>query len=117
MVVCIASQVHPQVTILTSAKIMSWMMWLRSLMLKALTYHYVPLHSSPSGLKYGSFFGNDAYTTKISNRIIRLPLYESMTLNQLDRVTHAVEVFFLIGLVIILRADRSFVLDNFYRDL
>lgn len=80
------------------------------------SFHYVPLHSSPSGLKYGSFFGNDAYTTKISNRIIRLPLYESMTLNQLERVTHAVEVFFLIALIIILRVDRSFVLDNFYRD-
>jgi len=56
-------------------------------------FHYVPLHSSPSGLKYGSFLGNDAFTTTISKRLIRLPLYESMTLNQLERVTHAVEVF------------------------
>jgi dTDP-4-amino-4,6-dideoxygalactose transaminase len=38
-------------------------------------FHYVPLHSSIAGLEFGRFEGNDVYTTKESERLIRLPLY------------------------------------------
>jgi dTDP-4-amino-4,6-dideoxygalactose transaminase len=38
-------------------------------------FHYVPLHSSPAGKQYGTFFGNDKYTTKESERLLRLPMY------------------------------------------
>lgn len=38
-------------------------------------FHYVPLHTSPAGLKYGRFHGEDKYTTKESERIMRLPMY------------------------------------------
>ena len=38
-------------------------------------FHYIPLHSAPAGKKYGRFHGEDIYTTKESERIIRLPLY------------------------------------------
>lgn len=38
-------------------------------------FHYVPLHSAPAGLKHGVFCGDDKYTTKVSERLIRLPLY------------------------------------------
>ena len=38
-------------------------------------FHYIPLHSAPAGLKYGSFFGNDRNTTKESERLLRLPMY------------------------------------------
>lgn len=38
-------------------------------------FHYIPLHSAPAGRKYGRFHGEDIYTTKESERIIRLPLY------------------------------------------
>ncbi len=41
-------------------------------------YHYVPLHSSPAGLKYGDFYGKDVYTTKESERLVRLPMYFGM---------------------------------------
>ncbi|RBP69085.1 dTDP-4-amino-4,6-dideoxygalactose transaminase [Alkalibaculum bacchi] len=38
-------------------------------------FHYVPLHSSKAGNKYGRFFGIDKYTTRESERLLRLPLY------------------------------------------
>ncbi len=41
-------------------------------------FHYVPLHSSRAGLKFGRFFGKDVYTTKESEHIIRLPLFYNL---------------------------------------
>lgn len=38
-------------------------------------FHYVPLHSSPAGLKFGRFYGEDVYTTRESDRLVRLPMY------------------------------------------
>lgn len=38
-------------------------------------FHYVPLHNSIGGRKYGEFVGEDIYTTKESERILRLPMY------------------------------------------
>lgn len=38
-------------------------------------FHYIPLHTAPAGKKYGIFFGEDKYTTRESERILRLPLY------------------------------------------
>ncbi|GAA5415780.1 dTDP-4-amino-4,6-dideoxygalactose transaminase [Paraliobacillus ryukyuensis] len=38
-------------------------------------FHYVPLHSSEAGLKYGRFHGRDEFTTKESERLVRLPMY------------------------------------------
>lgn len=46
-------------------------------------FHYVPLHSSRAGKKYGRFCGEDMFTTKESERLIRLPLY--FKLSELDR--------------------------------
>ncbi|MBS4539286.1 dTDP-4-amino-4,6-dideoxygalactose transaminase [Clostridium sp. D2Q-11] len=41
-------------------------------------FHYISLHSSVAGMKYGQFSGEDIYTTKESERLIRLPLYYRM---------------------------------------
>jgi dTDP-4-amino-4,6-dideoxygalactose transaminase len=38
-------------------------------------FHYIPLHSSPAGKKFGRFFGEDVYTSKESERLLRLPMY------------------------------------------
>lgn len=38
-------------------------------------FHYVPLHSAPAGYKFGRFDGMDEYTTKESERLVRLPMY------------------------------------------
>lgn len=44
-----------------------------------LTFHYVPLHSAPAGLKFGRFDGEDRYTTGESERLVRLPMYYGLT--------------------------------------
>ena len=38
-------------------------------------FHYVPLHSAPAGVKFGRFDGVDNFTTKESEKLIRLPMY------------------------------------------
>ena len=42
-------------------------------------FHYIPLHSSPAGRKYSKFIGEDKFTTKESERLVRLPLFYSLT--------------------------------------
>ena len=42
-------------------------------------FHYIPLHSAPAGKKYGRFFGEDRYTTKESERQVRLPMYYQLS--------------------------------------
>ena len=58
------------------------------------TFHYVPLHSSPAGKIYGVFHGEDRYTTKESERILRLPLWYGMDEEVVMYVAHAVERFY-----------------------
>ena len=52
-------------------------------------FHYVPLHSAPAGLKFGRFAGEDAYTTKESDRLVRLPMYYGMTEEDRKYVTES----------------------------
>lgn len=42
-------------------------------------FHYVPLHSSEGGKKFSRFYGEDVYTTKESERLVRLPIFYGMT--------------------------------------
>ena len=57
-------------------------------------FHYVPLHSSVAGKKYGRFFGGDLYTTHESERLVRLPLYFQMTKKETNVVVKTVRDFF-----------------------
>lgn len=57
-------------------------------------FHYVPLHSSPAGLQFGRFHGEDRFTTRESDRLVRLPLFYGLTLDQLDTVVETVESFY-----------------------
>ena len=57
-------------------------------------FHYVPLHSSPAGLKYGRFDGEDAYTTAESNRLTRLPMYYGLAPEDLNAVADAIHGFY-----------------------
>ena len=57
-------------------------------------FHYIPLHSSPAGLKYGRFHGEDVYTTKESERLVRLPLYYGLTPELQETVIRTALVFF-----------------------
>lgn len=42
-------------------------------------FHYVPLHTSPAGARYGRFHGEDRHTTTESGRLARLPLFYNMS--------------------------------------
>ena len=57
-------------------------------------FHYIPLHSSPAGLKFGRFAGEDEYTTKESERLVRLPLYYHLTEEDRNKVIDIVRSFF-----------------------
>jgi dTDP-4-amino-4,6-dideoxygalactose transaminase len=57
------------------------------------TFHYVPLHSSPAGLKYGRTVGNLDVTNRVSECLVRLPLGSGMTHLEADYVSHAVIEF------------------------
>lgn len=57
-------------------------------------FHYIPLHSAPAGVKYGKFIGVDKYTTKESERLLRLPMYYNMAEEDVKKVIHYVNKFF-----------------------
>jgi dTDP-4-amino-4,6-dideoxygalactose transaminase len=57
-------------------------------------FHYVPLHSSPAGKKFGRFNGSDKYTTQESNRLLRLPMFYGIKAKEIDNISSAVKDFF-----------------------
>lgn len=57
-------------------------------------FHYVPLHSSPAGRKYGRFDGVDEHTTLESDRLVRLPIYYNMKHDDLEKVIEKTLCFF-----------------------
>lgn len=56
-------------------------------------FHYIPLHSAPAGIKYGRFHGEDRFTTKESERLMRLPMFYNMELTQAAEVVKAIMEF------------------------
>ena len=58
-------------------------------------FHYIPLHSAPAGIKYGRFVGDDKYTTKESERLLRLPLYYGISSDDLDIVIKCIKSFYM----------------------
>lgn len=57
-------------------------------------FHYIPLHTAPAGLKYGRFHGEDKYTTRESERLLRLPMFYRLTLEQVDYICEQVKSFY-----------------------
>ena len=57
-------------------------------------FHYIPLHSAPAGLKYGRFHGEDRYTTRESERLLRLPMYYGLKEDQLSFIAGKVKEFY-----------------------
>lgn len=60
----------------------------------AAVFHYIPLHSAPAGKKFGRFDGMDEYTTKESERLVRLPMYYGLTKEDQDQVIKYVLDFY-----------------------
>lgn len=57
-------------------------------------FHYVPLHSAPAGRKYGRFSGIDEFTTRESERLVRLPMYFGLTAEDRAKVIDIALDFF-----------------------
>ena len=57
-------------------------------------FHYVPLHSAPAGRKFGRFNGEDRYTTKESERLIRLPLFYSITDEEVEYIVENLKAYY-----------------------
>lgn len=57
-------------------------------------FHYIPLHSAPAGKKFGEFRGNDVYTTKESERLMRLPMFYGITEEQTETVVKILKQFY-----------------------
>ena len=57
-------------------------------------FHYVPLHTAPAGIKYGRFHGEDRYTTGESDRLVRLPMYYSLTEDDVSFICECVHEYF-----------------------
>ena len=67
--------------------------YLNKLGVKAI-FHFVPLHSSIAGRKYGEFVGDDVHTTKESDRLLRLPMYYGLQEEQINYVVSAIKAFY-----------------------
>ena len=57
-------------------------------------FHYIPLHSSEAGKRFGRFYGEDRYTTKESERLLRLPMYFGLNSDEIEKITDCVKRFY-----------------------
>jgi len=57
-------------------------------------FHYIPLHSSVAGVKFGRFNGKDEFTTKDSERLLRLPLFYNISKIEIKVITDRIKEFF-----------------------
>ena len=57
-------------------------------------FHYIPLHSAIAGRKYGRFVGEDVYTTKESERLLRLPMYYQLKPEQVRYICDQIIEFY-----------------------
>jgi len=57
-------------------------------------FHYVPLHSSPAGKRLGRFHGEDCCTTKESERIMRLPMYYGLQMEDIEKIAFEITRYY-----------------------
>lgn len=57
-------------------------------------FHYIPLHSAEAGLKFARFHGEDKYTTKESERLLRLPMYYGLKEEDILKVVSKIKEFY-----------------------
>jgi dTDP-4-amino-4,6-dideoxygalactose transaminase len=58
----------------------------------ATAFHFVPLHSSPAGERFGRVAGSLAHTEDFSSRLVRLPLFADLEDSAVERVIEATQV-------------------------
>ncbi len=59
-----------------------------------MVFHYIPLHSAPAGKKYGRFCGEDRYTSRESERLVRLPLYYGLSEEDAKKTVDVIREFY-----------------------
>lgn len=57
-------------------------------------FHYIPLHTVPAGKKYGIFHGVDRYTTRESERLLRLPMHNRVTRENVQYICEKIREFY-----------------------
>lgn len=57
-------------------------------------FHYVPLHSAPAGKRFGRFSGEDKFTTRESERLLRLPMYYGLQAEQVEYICDSIKGFY-----------------------
>ena len=57
-------------------------------------FHYIPLHSAPAGLKFGKFAGEDKYTTRESERLMRLPMWYGIGEAETEKAVKTLQEFY-----------------------
>jgi len=58
------------------------------------SFHYVPLHSSKAGKRFGMFFGQDKFTTKESDCLVRLPMYYKLKNEEIQFIVELIKKFY-----------------------
>jgi len=67
--------------------------WLKEAEILAV-FHYIPLHSSPAGKRFGRFEGEDRFTQSESERLLRLPLFYNLSDNNQQTVISSLLSYF-----------------------
>lgn len=57
-------------------------------------FHYVPLHSAPAGQRFGRFHGEDKYTTNTFERLLRMPMYYGLSIDEVGLVCDKIKEFY-----------------------
>jgi dTDP-4-amino-4,6-dideoxygalactose transaminase len=58
------------------------------------TFHYIPLHSSSAGEKFGRVYNKFALTDSIAERLVRLPIYNLLDNSDVDHVVRQINKYF-----------------------
>lgn len=56
-------------------------------------FHYIPLHSSPAGLQFGRYEGNMKITDKVSDTLVRLPLFFALKNSEQNYIIEKIKEF------------------------
>lgn len=57
-------------------------------------FHYIPLHTAPAGKEFGRFHGEDKFTTRESERLMRLPMYYGLEPENVDKIVGLIKKFY-----------------------
>ena len=57
-------------------------------------FHYIPLHSAPAGKQFCRYVGEDKFTTKEAERLLRLPMYYQLDPKDIDYICEAIKEFY-----------------------